>query len=84
MFDGAVSYKRFLAGETDAIGEIVEEYRTGLEYFLLSIIGDEDMAEELTQDTFVYLFIKKPKYKPVASFRTWLYTIAKHRAYSYI
>ena len=53
-------------------------------YFLLSITGNEDAAEELTQDTFVYLFVKKPKYKNVASFKTWLYTIGKHKAYKYM
>lgn len=84
MRDGAEAYKRFLDGDKNAIGEIVEEYRAGLEYFLLSITGSEDTAEELTQDTFVYLFVKKPKYKPVASFRTWLYTIAKNKAYRYM
>ncbi len=84
MADGADSYNRFLFGDKNAIAEIVEEYRAGLEYFLLSVTGNEDIAEELTQDTFVYLFIKKPKYKPVATFRTWLYTIAKNRAYKYL
>lgn len=84
MKDGADSYRRFLCGDKEAITEIVEAYRAGLEYFLLSVTGDEDIAEELTQDTFVYLFVKKPKYRNVASFKTWLYTIGKHRAYKYI
>lgn len=84
MKDGADSYRRFLDGDKEAITEIVEAYRAGLEYFLLSVTGDEDIAEELTQDTFVYLFAKKPKYRNVASFRTWLYTIGKHRAYKYM
>ena len=84
MLDGADSYRRFLDGDKEAITEIVEAYRAGLEYFLLSVTGSEDIAEELTQDTFVYLFVKKPKYKNVASFKTWLYTIGKHRAYKYM
>lgn len=84
MSNGADCYNRFLAGDKNAIGEIVKEYRAGLQYFLMSITGNEHTAEELTQSTFVYLFIKKPKYRPVASFRTWLYTIAKHKAYRYI
>ncbi len=84
MCDGAESYSRFLKGDKNAIGEIVEEYRAGLQFFLLSITGNEHTAEELTQSTFVYLFVKKPKYKPVASFRTWLYTIAKNKAYRYM
>ncbi len=84
MQDGADSYRRFLDGDKEAITEIVEAYRAGLEYFLLSVTGDEDIAEELTQDTFVYLFVKKPKYRNIASFKTWLYTIGKHKAYKHI
>ena len=84
MRDGEDSYRRFLDGDKNAISEIVEAYRAGLEYFLLSVTGDENTAEELTQDTFVYLFVKKPKYKNVASFKTWLYTIGKHRAYKHM
>lgn len=81
---GADSYKRFLKGDNDAIGEIVEMYRAGLEYFLLSILNNEDLAEEITQDTFCYLFIKKPKFKEKSSFKTWLYQIGKNRAYKYL
>lgn len=84
MDNGAESYKNFLKGNNDAIGEIIEEYRAGLEFFLLSIVNNEDIAEEITQDTFCYLFIKKPKYRPTASFKTWLYTIGKHKAYKYL
>ena len=47
MMDGADSYRRFLGGEKEAITEIVEAYRAGLEYFLLSVTGDEDIAEEI-------------------------------------
>lgn len=84
MDPGADSYKRFLKGDKNAIGEIVEGYRAGLEYFLLSIVNNEDTAEEIAQDTFVYLFVKKPKYKEKSSFKTWLYTIGKNRAYKYL
>ena len=84
MDPGADSYKRFLKGDNDAIGEIVEMYRAGLEYFLLSILNNEDLAEEITQDTFCYLFIKKPKFKEKSSFKTWLYQIGKNRAYKYL
>lgn len=80
MDKGALYYRRFLDGDNHAVGAIIDEYRTGLELYLMTIVGDADTAEELTQDTFVKLFTKKPHYKPIASFRTWLYTIAKNTA----
>lgn len=81
---GALYYRRFLDGDNAAVADLVNEYRTGLELYLMTLVGDADAAEELTQDTFVKLFTKKPHYKPIASFRTWLYTIAKNSALRYL
>ena len=36
------------------------------------------------QDTFVTLAVKKPKFNEKCSFKTWLYTIARNRAYNYM
>ncbi len=84
MDNGAGSYRRFLAGDNKAIAEIIEEYRAGLELFLRQITGDDELAEELTQQTFVRIFTKKPHYKPTASFKTWLYAVAKNNALQYL
>ena len=80
----AEQYRRFLHGDTDAIAEIIQLHRAGLELFLQTIVGDAQLAEELTQETFVKIFIKKPRYKPTASFKTWLYTIGKNEALRYL
>ncbi len=84
MDQGAESYRRFLAGDDKAIAEIIEIYRAGLQMFLQQMTGDENTAEELTQETFVFLFTRRPYYKPNATFRTWLYTIAKNRALRFL
>ena len=84
MDDGARMYRRFLNGDTAAIAEIVETYRVGLELYLLTIVGDAELAEELTQDTFVNIFIKKPHFTPKASFKTWLYTVGKNNALKFL
>ncbi|MBQ3518664.1 MAG: RNA polymerase sigma factor [Clostridia bacterium] len=84
MSHGADGYRRYLAGDDKAVAEIIEAYRAGLELFLQQMTGDENTAEELTQETFVFLFTRKPHYKPTATFKTWLYTIAKNRALRYL
>ncbi len=84
MDNTAEQYRRFLHGDKDAIAQIITEHRAGLELFLQTIVGDAQLAEELTQETFVKLFIKKPHYKPTASFKTWLYTIGKNEALRYL
>ena len=84
MDHGADCYRRYLAGDDKAVAELIEACRAGLQLFLQQLTGDEDTAEEITQDTFVFLFTRKPHYKPTASFKTWLYTIAKNRCLRYL
>lgn len=80
MNNGAEYYIRFLSGDEDAIDEIVRIYKDGLVYYIYSIIGDFQMAEEITIDTFVKLFTIKPKFKGEGSFKTWLYSIGRNTA----
>ncbi len=83
--NGAENYRRFLAGDEDSLVALIEEYKGGLMLYLTGLVGDIGTAEELTEDTFVKLGIKKPKYLPhKASFKTWLYTIARNVAMDYL
>ena len=47
-------------------------------------MGNIHTAEELAEDTFVLLGIKKPKDKGKSSFKTWLYTIGRNVAIDYL
>ena len=80
MSNGESSYRRFLAGEKDAIVDIVSEYSQGLILFLNSLTKSTYLSEEIAEDTFCRLLIEKPEYKGKSSFKTWLYTIARNLA----
>lgn len=80
MDSGTVNYRRFLAGDEDGLAEIIREYKDGLILYLNGFTGDLHRAEELAEDTFVKLGIRKPKDKNKGSFRTWLYTIGRNAA----
>jgi len=41
---------------------------------------DLTSAEDIVQDTFLKVYIKKDSYKEIAKFSTWLYTIASNLA----
>lgn len=73
-------YRRFLAGDDEALTALVKACRPGLCAYLFTIVRDRDLAEDLTEDTFVKLLLKRPRSTGKASFKTWLYTIGRNLA----
>ena len=84
MDNGASSYRRFLDGDDNGITEIVENYKDGLILYLNGYVNNIFIAEELTEDTFFRLVIKKPKYSGKSTFKSWLYAIGRNVAVDYI
>ncbi|MBP3441533.1 MAG: RNA polymerase sigma factor, partial [Clostridia bacterium] len=76
--NGASSYRRFLDGDDDGFVEIIKDYKDGLMFYINGIVGDLHTAEELTEDTFVKIVTKKPKFSGKSSFKTWLYAIGRN------
>lgn len=77
-------YQRFLDGDDTALEEIIRSYRDGLILYLNGILGDIRAAEELTEDVFVKLVLKRPKFSGGSSFKTWLYAVARNMARDYL
>jgi len=85
MDNGASSYRRFRDnGDEHGLDEIISDHCDGLMLYLTSIVGNIRTAEELAEDTFVLIGIKKPKFNGKSSFRTWLYAIGRNLAIDYI
>ena len=84
MDNGASSYRRFLDGDESGFTEIVRDYKDGLILYLCGFVGSIVTAEELAEDTFVRLGVKKPHFMGKSSFRTWLYAIGHNVAVDYI
>ncbi len=84
MDNGEGSYRRFLDGDREAFGEIVELYRSGLTYFINRYVCDYTAAEDLAIDSFMYLLVNPKKYNFKSSVKTYLYTIGRCRALDYI
>ena len=45
---------------------------------------DPSVAEELVEETFFRLCYKKPSYRRVAGFKTWLYTVGRNLALDHL
>ena len=84
MDNGASSYRRFLQGDDAGLNELIEEYRMPLQMFILSVVRQEDVAEEAAIETFVKLATKKPRFNGKASFKTWLFRIGRNTALDYV
>ncbi|MBQ1464266.1 MAG: sigma-70 family RNA polymerase sigma factor [Ruminococcus sp.] len=84
MDKAAELYQRFLSGNRDALAEIILMHRDGVTLYINSIVKNITVAEDLMEDTFVRLCVKKPEFSGKSSFRTWLFSIARHIAMDYL
>lgn len=84
MDSGANNYRQYLAGDENAFVSLVRDYKDGLILYIYSFVANISIAEELTEDTFVRIGVKKPYFYEKSSFKTWLYAIARNIAYDYL
>lgn len=82
--NGAECYRRFLEGDEEGIVEIIRDYKDGLILYLNGIVGNIHTAEDVMEETFVKLVVKKPRYSEKFSFKTWLYTIGRNAALDHL
>lgn len=82
--NGAECYRRFLDGDNDGMVELIRGYKDGLILYLNGFVGNIHTAEDLMEETFVKLVVKKPKFSEKFSFKTWLYTIARNAALDWL
>lgn len=84
MDKGADSYRRFLDGDRDAFGEIVELYRENLIFFICRYVNDLDTAEDLAEDVFVELLVHPERFEQKSSLKTYLFAIARNKAVDWL
>ncbi len=63
-------------GQRKAYDELVARYKGRLFSFILRMVKNPDLAEELTQETLIRVYINAAKYREIARFSTWVFTIA--------
>lgn len=84
MSSGESNYSRYLSGDDGGLVEIIREYKDGLIFFLNGFTRDINTAEELCEDVFVKLAVKKPRFDGRSSFKTFLYAIARNTALDHL
>jgi RNA polymerase sigma-70 factor (ECF subfamily) len=71
---------RLRAGERDVFGTLVRRYERELFGYLRRYLGDDDLADDVFQNTFVQVYVKIGQYEPGRAARPWLYAIATNQA----
>jgi RNA polymerase sigma-70 factor (ECF subfamily) len=73
-------FARFSAGEEDAFRELVNRYKNGLYAFLRNFINQQDLIDDVFQETFIQLFTSRDSFDTSRPLRPWLFTIAANKA----
>jgi RNA polymerase sigma-70 factor (ECF subfamily) len=67
-------------GDDVAFGEILCSYKDRIVNYLYQFTGDYQKAVELSQETFLRVYFKARRYRPVAPLSSWIYAIASNLA----
>jgi len=66
-------------GDERAFSIIVRAYETPVFNYVLRLVGDRSLAEDLTQEVFLRVFQGLPKFSLRCKFTTWLFQVTKNR-----
>ena len=77
-------YQEFLNGNKTSFDKIKDKYIDRMIYFIYGFVRKIEIAEDLAQDVFVYILVNKNNYNFDYSLNTYLYMIAKFRAFNYL
>lgn len=69
-------------GERDCLEVLVRRYAAPLLTFITRMVGDRHRGEELFQDVFLAVWVKRHLYQFPRPFKPWLYTIAANKCHA--
>lgn len=67
--------------DRQAFAELIDRYQRPLRYFIARLVGSPDLADELSQETWLTVLSKIHTLRSAATFRVWLYRIARNKVY---
>lgn len=71
-------------GEMVAFEVLVVKYQRRVAATIRRLVHEDRIAEELTQEAFLSVFVALQSFKPDGNFAAWLFTIARNAARSYL
>ena len=64
--------------------ELVNRYQRPISAFVYRMVGDYDVALDLTQEIFIKIYASLSRYRPEFKFSTWIYKIAHNAAIDHL
>jgi RNA polymerase sigma-70 factor (ECF subfamily) len=74
---------RLAAGHDAALNDLMNRHSTPLFQYLCRMLGNEEDAGDLAQETFVRVYRSRKEFRAEKKFTSWLYTIATNLARSH-
>lgn len=71
-------------GNEKAFRKLFDSYRNHLYKFSLSMVCSENRAEEIVQDVFMKIWIKRGSLNPEMSFKSYLFTITRNKTIKFL
>lgn len=72
--------RRVSEGDEAAFARIMETYKDRIVNYLYQFTRDYQRAVDLSQETFLRVYFKADRYKPIAPLSSWIYAIASNLA----
>ena len=70
--------------DKDAYDSIVKKHRSSAITFAYSFVYDLFLAEDIVQDVFVNIYVRRMNYRPVSKFRTFLFQSVRNRCIDHL
>ncbi len=71
-------------GSQDAFSVLVQNHKNRVFGLAMSLTGNREAADDLTQEAFIKAYLALPKFRFQAEFATWLYRIAVNQVKDYL
>lgn len=81
---GVSSYRRFLQGDNAALEETVRLYSDALVRFAFCYVKDSATAEDIMEDAFVALIVKRKSFEAEEQLRAYLYKVVRNKCLDHI
>lgn len=84
MHDEREVIRGFIAGNHGCFEELIIKYRGSATSFAQKYVHDPFMVEDIVQESFAEIYVNRQRYKEGYFFKTYLFSIVKHKCIDFI